>query len=182
MRQLTLAQLHISKCGVTIKMAWDKVDTNTLTIANDIISLTGFTPVKFNQLLMQCFPDGVGIIEPRFTLSNGAGTGHASRMSRDGLADTTATSRQDWVTSITQAADTNFNVGYMCNIGGEEKLSYIFAVVNNGAGAGVAPRRREIASKYVVGVNPQITDIENYDSDVTQLKGIGSNFTLLGTD
>ena len=162
-------------------MAWDKVDTNTLTIADDIILLTGFTPVKFNQMLMQCFPNGAAI-EPRFTLSNGTGTGHASRMSRDGLADTTAVSREDWVTSISNVGDTNFNVGYMCNIGGKEKLSYVFAVVNNGAGAGTAPRRREIASKYVAGVNPQITDIENYDPNPAYLKGIGSNFTLLGTD
>ena len=163
-------------------MAWDKVDTNTLTIANDIISLTGFTPVKFNQLLMQCFPDGVGIIEPRFTLSNGAGTGHASRMSRDGGADTTAVSREDWVTSITDAADTNFSIGYMCDIAGEEKLSYIFTTVNTASGAGTAPRRREIASKYVAGVNPQISDIESYGTDPADENAAGSNFTLLGTD
>ena len=163
-------------------MAWTKVDTNTLTVADDIILLTGFTPVKFNQILMSCFPrNATDTLEPRFKVNNDS-AGHASRMSKNGAADTTATLRGDWVTSVTDAADVNFNVGFMCDIASQEKLSYIFVVASNGDTAGTAPQRREVASKYTYTGNAQVSTISNMEQTVTDLKGVGSNFTLLGTD
>ena len=163
-------------------MTWDKVDTNTLTVADDIILLNGFTAVKFNQILMNCFPNSADTLEPRYKL-NADATGHASRMSKNGAADTTAVSRGDWVTSVTDAADTNFNVGYWLNPSGQEQLSYVFVVANNGNGAGNVPERRVVASKYTDGgSNAQVTQISNMEQNTADLKGVGSNFTVLGTD
>tara|TARA_R110000851_G_C12983074_1_gene556557 strand:- start:237 stop:728 length:492 start_codon:yes stop_codon:yes gene_type:complete len=163
-------------------MVWQKVDTNTLTVADDIILLNAFTPLNFNQILMHCFPNSADTIEPRFKL-NADATGHASRTSRNGAADTTAVSRGDWVTSVTDAADTNFNVGYWFNPSGEEQLSYVSVVSNNGNGAGNAPQRREVYSKYTDGgSNAQVTQISNMEQNPADLKGVGSNFTVLGTD
>ena len=167
-------------------MAWNKADSDTLTSNANTISLTGFTPSKFNTYLCHIIPNGNP--EPRFRLNNDTTTGsstvgHATRSSRDGLSDTVGNERSDWVTSITQDTDDNFDIGYLANISGEEKLGITFAVVNNGNGADNVPRRREIYSKYTDGgTNAQITRFDNIDTDPAATKASGSNLTLLGSD
>ncbi|MDC3257203.1 hypothetical protein OAU44_00345 [bacterium] len=161
-------------------MAWAKAGSVTLEANDDVISLTGFTPSKFSTYLLHAV-EGSGTLEPRFRLNNDT-SGHSNRMARDGDADTTAPSRGDWVTSITDASDDNFNVGYLCNIDGKEKLGITRCTVNNGTGYTTNPRRREVYSKYTdSGSNAQITRFDNIDTDTSALKGIGSNLTLLGS-
>ena len=163
-------------------MAWQKVDTNTLTVADDIILLNAFTPLNFNQIIMSCFPNTTDSLEPRYKL-NADSTGHASRMSKNGAADTTAVSRGDWVTSVTDAVDNNFNVGYWYNQSGKEQVSYVYVVTNNGNGAANVPQRREVASKYTDGgSNAQVTQISNMEQNTADLKGVDSSFTVFGTD
>ena len=162
-------------------MAWGKAGSVTLDVNDDVISLTGFTPSKFSTYLLHAV-EGSGTLEPRFRLNNDT-SGHSNRMARDGDADTTAPSRGDWVTSITDASDDNFNVGYLCNIDGKEKLGITRCTVNNGTGYTTNPRRREVYSKYTdSGSNGQITRFDNIDTDTSALKGVGSNLTLLGSD
>lgn len=162
-------------------MAWGKAGSVTLDANDDVISLTGFTPSKFSTYLLHAV-EGSGTLEPRFRLNNDT-SGHSNRMARDGDADTTAPSRGDWVTSITDASDDNFNVGYLCNIDGKEKLGITRCTVNNGTSYTTNPRRREVYSKYTdSGSNAQITRFDNIDTDTSALKGIGSNLTLLGSD
>jgi hypothetical protein len=164
-------------------MAWAKNGTpDTLTSASTTLTISDLSALKFNVFMMHSLPNGSETTEPRFSLTNGSGTGHASRQSRDGGADSTTTSVSSWVTSITDAADDNFSIGYLCNIDGEEKLVITFNMINAGSGAGTAPRRREVVGKYTDGgSNSQVTRIDNVDTS-TDKKAIDSNLSALGTD
>lgn len=163
--------------------AWARNGTpDTLTSASTTLAITDLTAYKFNVFIMHCFPNGSEAIEPRFSLTNNSGTGHANRGSKNGAADTTVTSNNNWVTNVTDAADDNFNISYFSNIDAEEKLAIIFSVVNNGSGAGNAPQRREVVGKYNDGSsNSQVTVIYNIDT-ATDKKAIDSNLSALGTD
>ena len=162
-------------------MAWAKAGSVTLEANDDVISLSGFTPSVFSTYLLHAV-EGSGTLEPRIRLNNDT-SGHSNRMARDGDADTTAPSRGDWVTSITDATDDNFNVGYLCNIGGKEKLGITRVTANNGTGYTTSPRRREVYSKYTDGgTNAQITRFDNIDTTSSSTKASGTNLTLLGSD
>jgi hypothetical protein len=161
-------------------MAWARNGTpHTLSGTADSVEITDLTAYKFNVFMMHCFPNGSDTIEPRFSLTDNSGTGHATRSSKNGAADVANTSLSIWNSSITDAADDNFNINYFSNINGEEKLAIIFSVVTNGASA---PQRREVVGKYNDGSsNSQVTAIYNVEQS-SALKTTGSNLTALTGD
>ncbi len=165
-------------------MVWARNGTpHTLSGTADSLEITDLTAHKFNMFMMHCFPNGSDTIEPRFSLTDNSGTGHATRSSKNGAADVTNESLSIWNSSITDAADDNFNINYFCNINAEEKLAIIFGVVTNGSGAGNAPQRREVVGKYNDGSsNSQVTAIYNIEQAPSTFKTTGSNLTALTGD
>lgn len=161
-------------------MAWAKNGTTTLGSAGDTISITAFTPSKFNQILINILPTS-GTAESSLRVGNGSvdsGTNYASRYTNNGLSDATATSNSDITNRDT--VDPQLIVAYMCNIATEEKLYIGFMVGQSTAGAANAPIRSEYADKWANTSNQfNVMDVVNGQAGDLNTD---SNITCLGTD
>ena len=160
-------------------MAWAKSGYTTLGSAALPLTLTGITISKFNTVLIHTL-DGGSTSAPRISITdNGAGTKHAGRTSKNGGSDATQTSREDWVSNATENASNQFQVGYICNISGEETLGMSFCCDESAAGAGTAPERRENVGKH--SDTTQFTRIDIISSTSNNFAS-SSNISVLGSD
>lgn len=162
-------------------MAWQKLETETLSSSNDDITISGFTSKICNVILSHLL--GVTAnIAVTLRLGSGSvdsGSNYTNRFSTNGSADSTNTS-QTSNNGFHGSGNDSFAVCYIMNIAAEEKLMIGWNVVNFTTGAGTAPSRRENGSKWVNtsnqfdNTNFNNTDSGSYDTD--------SNLTGLGTD
>jgi hypothetical protein len=163
-------------------MVWAKNVTNTLTSGAQPLPLTGLTAYKFNFLMTHILDGGL-TAAPRIAITDsGSGTNHAARYSKNGGADATATSRQDWTSNATENASNQFEIAYICNIDGEEILGIFNCCDESVAGAGNDPERREGVGKYSDGGSEvQFTNIDIITSTSNNF-ATDSNITMIGTD
>jgi hypothetical protein len=162
-------------------MVWIKAGTTTLSSAGDNIDSGTITANKFNQTLSHEIASGNTTAQ--FTFNGSTGSEYASRWSNNGGSENvygTQSSFDGYLSSST--AYDIFNLIFNSSIVGEEKLSMMFTVDTGGSGAGNAPQRAELVSKYVPSsLSTTITRIEcdntgsgSFDTD--------SNITILGSD
>jgi len=160
-------------------MVWGKAGSTTLGTAALPLTLTGINTSKFNTVLIHTL-DGGSTSAPRISITdNGTGTKHAGRTSKNGAADATQTSRQDWVSNATENASNQFQVGCICNISGEETLGMSFCCDESVAGAGNDPERRENVGKH--SDTTQFTRIDIVSSTTNNFAS-SSNISVLGSD
>jgi hypothetical protein len=155
-------------------MAWGKAGSTTTTSTGDTITVSGMTANKFNQFLFHTLASGNADTRYKYN-----GTDQmALRYNQNGGSDATSTSdtppQQIWV-----AYGDHFNVNYMANVSGEEKLVITFDITASATGAGTAPQRMESVHKSVQ--SDQITEI-NISNGAAGDYLTDSNLSVLGSD
>lgn len=160
-------------------MVWAKNGTpDTLGSAGDTLTISDLTANTFNVMLTHQIPSGS--MGCRTRLDNDSGSNYAGRYSFNGGGDGTLTSQtQAHLYSNVNTLD-EFDVAYIINMAAEEKLMIGFAVNGTTSGAGTAPSRGELVSKWV-NTSDQFTridavNLESGDADT------GSNLSALGSD
>ena len=156
-------------------MVWSKAGSTTLGSAGDTIDVSGFTASKFNAYLTHAIKSGSGI-GTTLTLDGVGGTSYALRYGENG-SEGTRLNDSSWVLRFN--ANDQFDVGYICNITGEEKLMIGWHVAENATGAGTAPNRSEFVAKFVQ--SSQFTRITNTNDQGGDFD-TSSNLTILGSD
>ena len=164
-------------------MAWAKNGTpSTLTGAADVITISDLTAKTFNIVLSNSSGSG-GAVQWKKRLgytSIDTGSNYATRYSTNGGADSTETSQAS-IYQMNSGAGVHgmFDVGYIINISGQEKLMIIHVMWAGSSGAGNAPERNEIVGKWVNTTNQfnhvQTVNVNAGDFDT------GSNISALGT-
>jgi len=155
-------------------MAWGKAGSTTLSATGDTLTTTGMTASETNQFLFHTLASGNADTRYKYN-----GTDQmALRYNQNGGSDATSTSdtppQQIWV-----AYGDHFNVNYMANVSGEEKLVITFDITASATGAGTAPQRMESVHKSVQ--SDQITEI-NISNGAAGDYLTDSNLSVLGSD
>jgi hypothetical protein len=161
-------------------MAWARNGTpNTLGSAGDTMTISDLTAKKFIVILNHALYS-VNTINSAYTFDNNSNTDYARRYSTNGGADGTGINESNIIES--QYASDFFDVVYVANIDGEEKLGIFHNCEANTAGAANAPRRREVVGKVDTTTNSgQFTRIDSNNTSTGDYD-TGSNLTVIGTD
>ena len=162
-------------------MAWGKAGSTTLSSAGDNIDSGTITASKINQILSHEIASGNTTAQ--FTFNGSTGNEYASRWSNNGGSENvygTQSSFDGYLSSST--AYDIFNLIFNSSIVGEEKLSMMYTVDSGGSGAGNAPQRAQLVSKYVPSsLSTTITKIE-CDNTGSGSFDTNSNISVLGSD
>jgi len=162
-----------SECVV---LGWDPADTHTtnfweelasveLGSAGDSISSGTFTAKKY--LWIQGYVIASGAIQGKIRVGNGtidSGSNYADRNSVDGGSDGTNTSGTAIGVGGGGSTGGEFFNCFVINNASNEKLFIIHSVKQNTAGAGTAPRRKEVVGKWSNTSN-QINIVEYLQSE-----------------
>jgi len=155
-------------------MVWGKAGSTTLSGTGDTLTTTGMTASETNQFLFHTLASGNADTRYKYNSTDQM----ALRYNQNGGSDATSTSdtppQQIWV-----GYGDHFNVNYMANVSGEEKLVITFDVTATATGAGTAPARMESVHKSVQ--SDQITEI-NISNGGSGDYLTDSNLTVLGSD
>lgn len=112
-----------------------------------------------------------------FRFNSDTGTNYAFRDSRNGAADYTETSSARTLDYIGTGSENElFGVSYISNLAAKEKLLVSSSVVQKTAGAGTAPSRDEVVSKWS-NTSAAINRIT-----ATSTAGAASEYVMLGWD
>jgi hypothetical protein len=129
--------------------------------SNAIIDSGTITAKKY--LWFQCYyksTGGAGTGDLEFNGTAGAGTAYADRLSNNGGADGTSTSRPDIeVSAAGNTSNPKFINGFVINNSANEKLVISNSIEQNTAGAGYVPQRREAVGKWAY-TSGQITSVQ----------------------
>ena len=157
-------------------MAWELLDSTTLSGAADTITVSSFTEKKHLRVQIHTLDDGNQ--NPKMTFNSDTGSNYAYRYSSNGGADATSTSQ----TGIYHLADGTGNkdiVCYIINEASKEKL-IISTSAFSVAGAGNYPNWVENVAKWANTSN-QITTI-TLSNEFAGDFATGSVVTVYGTD
>ena len=171
-----ILQQDKSKCGVATKMAWGKADSNTVTTAIDLQTLT-VEATKFKQILDHTIPTGA--CTQSYTFNNDTTTSYALRYSGNGGTLGTGVNRSNAAAEWDPSNLDRFNVSYMSDISGEETLWIQSGVFNTATGAGTAPSRYEEVWKW--DDTAQITEMDSTNASAGSFD-TDSNLSVLGSD
>ena len=163
-------------------MAWEKLGSNKLGVAGNTITVDGFTAKKHLMIQLHTFTTG-GNTKPALRFNNDSGSNYANRDSQDGGADATETSVAEIRLSQDGHGGTVGQFGSTINVINEtteEKLVIAETIRVNATGAGTAPARYEIASKWSDTSN-QITRVDIINEGTGNFD-VDSEVTVYGTD
>lgn len=163
-------------------MAWQKLGSTKLTSAGDTITVDNLTAKKHLMIQLHTFTTG-GNTKPALRFNNDTGSNYANRDSQDGGSDATETS----VSEIRLSQDGHGGtVGHftstinVINESSKEKLVIAETIRVNATGAGTAPARYEITSKWANTTN-QITRVDIINEGTGDFAA-DSEVTVYGTD
>ena len=161
-------------------MAWAKAGSETLATSTvNGITITPSSASIFNQYMIHSMVDA-NQKPPTLKLS-GTSTSVAYRKSDNGVADPTPSTGEPDVRLGDGTSDMQgFNVGYVCNIAGEEKLGINHYANAMSTDAGTAPARSERVFKDAT--TAQFTSLRFRMHTGASNVVAGSNFTVLGSD
>ena len=165
---------------MVFELVWSKLGSTTLESAGDSIDTGTIESKKFIVALSHSLAS-TSNINHLYRFNNDSTAKYSDRYSANGGTDVTTTNYNFMTSSYGGAFGDHFNISYIVNISGEEKLKISFNTSQNTTGAGNAPRRLEAVGKYVPSPDADITqiDIDNSGSDDYDTD---SNLTALGTD
>ena len=144
---------------------WEELASVELTSAGDSISSGTFTAKKY--LWIQGYVKASGAIQGKIRVGNGTidtGSNYADRNSVDGGSDGTNTSGTAIGVGGGGSTGGEFFNCFVINNASNEKLFIIHSVKQNTAGAGTAPRRKEVVGKWSNTSN-QINIVEYLQSE-----------------
>ena len=152
-----------SECVV---LGWDPADTHTENFWEELVSANGdgtggystgtFTAKKY--LWMEIINDKSASTSTSIQFNSDTGSNYAVRWSRNGAADSTATSHTSSGTFTANSSTPSFTRLFAMNISDEEKLCYVETVDTSTAGETTAPARTELIFKWT-NTASQITDV-----------------------
>jgi hypothetical protein len=156
---------------------WKEVGRTTLGSAGDTIDVSSLPDKRYYMLLIDGISSGVANTSLRF--NGDSGSNYAKRRSHDGLSGATAVSQTSTNTDGFTSRE-NFDVAYVSNLASKEKLIVRQTVDRATAGAGGAPDRVEIVSKWANTSDAidQITVTNTLAGDLAS----GSELVVLGWD
>jgi len=163
-------------------MAWAKLGTETAGSTVSTVTITAWTPVKFNfGLVHQIASTQANILHRVGQTTVDTGSNYAHRYNQNGTGDGTQTNRGNFWNYYQGADYDKFVVIYGINIASEEKLFITFGIQQNpAAGAASAPSRCEEVAKWA-NTSVQYDVIDMYDNGDTSTDA-GSNISMIGTD
>lgn len=157
-------------------MAWAKNGTpSTLGGTASQITISDLTSTNFNVILNHNFTSGN--INNLIRLDNTSGSNYARRSSEGGASDATETSQTSWNLTDSVGSNDTFDIMYIVNISGEEKLAIGFWLRANPGGA---PQVMELALKYDV-TSGQYSRIDVIEDQAGSFAA-GSNLSALTGD
>lgn len=161
-------------------MAWAKKGTPvTLGSAGDTMTISGLGANKFNVILNHAIYS-VDTINSAYTFDNNGNTDYARRYSTNGGVDGTGINETNIIES--QYTSDFFDVAYVVNIDGEEKLGIFHNCEATTTGGAAAPRRREVVGKVDTTTNSgQFTRIDSNNTTAGDYD-TNSNLSVLGTN
>ena len=170
-----MIQIHSSKCGVAIRMAWGKAGSTTLTSSGTDMSVTSMPNSKTGMALGLHSGGGSSI-----KLNADNGSNYASRRDVNGQGDSTNVNLSGDNAYITDTRNTpHFNITYFVNVASEEKLWINENVYQLNAGAGNVPQREEAVGKWT-NTSDAISQFDYHAWNGTYSSG--DNITVLGSD
>ena len=150
---------------------WVELGRTTLGSAGDTIDVSSLPDKRYYMLLRNNFNSGAIRSGIRFGNSTiDTGNNYAHRRSMDGASDQTNVSHNRIVDDI-DVVNQDFNVEYIANLSGKEKLFQRHVVNQNTAGAGTSPKRGEQVGKWTNTSNPIdiIQSINTETGEITPL-------------
>ena len=160
-------------------MVWGKNGTpETLTGTDDNIEVTSMDNNKFNVILSHTLPSGN--IASYMSFNSSTAGEYAYRQWENNGGDSTATGQTVVVYDTGGSANDKFEITYICDISGHNKLCIGFGIARGGSGAGTNVLRGDYIWKRAN--NSTITTVENDTSAQTGTFAIGSNISALGSD
>ena len=157
--------------------SWKELDRTTLGSAGDSISVASLADKRYYMVLGNNIPSGSTWWDQR--INNDSGSNYASRRSANGAADTTNVSQTEMITPLSFNTQ-GFSVGYMSNLSSKEKLWQDSAIWQSTAGAGTAPQRYEMVSKWA-NISNAINRFDRINGDSGSYN-TGSEVVVLGYD
>jgi hypothetical protein len=121
-----------------------------------------------------------GNVNPLLTFNSDSGSNYAWRYNNNGGTDATVVNGTKLEMAVTGTTPTLFNIFYSVNVSTEEKLLIGHTVEQNTAGAGTAPQRMEVVSKWA-NTSDQITTV-SFGNDAAGDYAIDSNVSVIGSD
>jgi len=163
----------------TISGGWKEVGRTTLGSSNDDITVSSLADKRYLMIMTDNIP--TGSIWQSIRYNSDTGSNYANRYSNNGGSDVPSTSLglSYWGD---QLAGTNhgFGIGYTANLAGKEKLALSYGVNQNTSGAGTAPDRTEVVSKWT-NTSDAINAVTNHDQGSGSFAS-GSEVVVLGYD
>jgi hypothetical protein len=159
---------------------WVELARTTLGSAADTIDVSSLPDKRYYMLLRNNIPSGAvrtGLRLGSTTIDPGNNYSH--RRSNNGGSDVTNVSHNR-IVGDTDLVGHDFNVEYIANLSGKEKLVQLNQVVQNTAGAGTAPLRTEQTGKWDNTSNP-IDIIQSINTETGSFD-TGSEIVVLGWD
>ena len=159
---------------------WVELGRTTLESAGDTITVSGLADKRYYMLLRNNFNSGA--VRTGLRLGNGSidtGNNYANTRSNIGGSDVTNTSTNR-IVGDEDGAVIDFNVEYLANLSGKEKLLLRHQVTQETAGAGNVPRRTEMIGKWSNTSNP-INTIQSINTESGSFD-TNSEIVVLGWD
>jgi len=164
-----------------ISGGWKEVGRTTLGSASNDISVSSLADKKYYMILHSHLDNGTSMrIGNR--VNNDSSSAYAERRSADGGSDNTNVNATEInITDAVNTAENWLGVNYIANKSDKEKLQLSHYVGQNSSGAGNAPKRTEVVSKFANTSDA----IDRWDSVRISGSGqsdTGSEVVVLGWD
>jgi hypothetical protein len=159
---------------------WKEVGRTTLGSATSTIDVTSLDDKRYYMVLTDAVPDS-GTLFGAVQLNADSGNNYAYRQSRNGGADSPATSNTSYQSGPAVTASPYFCVDYLSNLSSKEKLG-ILNNVNSASGAGSAPNRMEQVHKHAQTSNPITSYKASIAAGTATNFASGSEVVVLGWD
>ena len=164
-----------------ISGGWKEIGRTTLGSASNDISVSSLADKRYYMILHSHLDNGTSMrIGNR--VNNDSGTNYAERRSANGGSDNTNTSATEInITDAVNTAENWLGVNYIANKSDKEKLQISNYVGENTAGAGNAPKRTEVVSKFT-NTSDAINRWDSVRISGTGQADSGSEVVVLGYD
>ena len=161
---------------------WKEIGRTTLSSAGDVIDV-GSLPNKRYYMVIRNIIGGDGNMAVYNRLNGDTGSNYAYRQSENSATDSIANSQNMVVYDTGGDANDKFDITYISNLAGGEKLAIGHGINRNTAGVGTAPGRGEFTGNWA-NRSHAITTINTLNDTNNQSGNFntGSEVVVLGYD
>ena len=161
---------------------WKEIGRTTLSSAGDVIDV-GSLPNKRYYMVIRNIIGGDGNMAVYNRLNGDTGSNYAYRQSENSATDSTANSQNMVVYDTGGDANDKFDITYISNLAGGEKLAIGHGINRNSSGSGGKPKMGEFTWKWANTSNA-ISAINTFNDTNSQSGNFntGSEVVVLGYD